>query len=303
MIGACYHSLGDFAMVQEYCESAQMPQWALLGQPGLSFGFDYRIPAACAYARILWLQGNSQQAERIAAQIIAQVEQEGDPVSLCFCFSWLTPIVLWSGNWAAAEGMIKRSAAVADEYSLGPYSAVSQAFAAVISVGQGHTETGITALRRGIEAVKAKQFSILTVVLSIALAEILVTAGKCDAALEVADEILDLAESAGELYSAELSQIKARALASRARPKLPEAETLLRQAVAGAQRRRALVWELRAAMSLARLYLRLGRAEEAYPLVEGVYGRFTEGFGAPDLQAAERLMGAQARVLAARPSP
>ena len=57
-----------------------------------------------------------------------------------------------------------------------------------------------------------------------------------------------------------------------------------------ARRQAALAWELRAATDLARLWRCGYRQEEAREFLAGVYGRFTEGFGTPDLVAARLLL-------------
>ena len=57
-----------------------------------------------------------------------------------------------------------------------------------------------------------------------------------------------------------------------------------------ARRQGALSWELRTAMSLARLWRDQGRNKEARELLTSVYARFTKGFGTADLQTAKRLL-------------
>jgi predicted ATPase len=68
------------------------------------------------------------------------------------------------------------------------------------------------------------------------------------------------------------------------------AEDHFRQALDWARRQGALSWELRAATSLARLLRDRDRIGEARDLLSSVYGRFTEGFGTADLQAAKQLL-------------
>jgi predicted ATPase len=68
------------------------------------------------------------------------------------------------------------------------------------------------------------------------------------------------------------------------------AESLFRQALDEARRQDALSWELRAAMSLARLLRRQGRPADAIACLNPVYDRFTEGFGTADLIAAKHLL-------------
>ena len=65
---------------------------------------------------------------------------------------------------------------------------------------------------------------------------------------------------------------------------------LYREAIAIAQPQSAKLWELRAAMSLARLWREQGKCAEARDLLAPVYGWFTEGFGTPVLQEAKALL-------------
>ena len=65
---------------------------------------------------------------------------------------------------------------------------------------------------------------------------------------------------------------------------------LYRKALSIAQQQEAKIWELRAAASLARLRRNQGRRAEARDLLAPVYGWFTEGFGAPDLNEAKALL-------------
>ena len=81
-------------------------------------------------------------------------------------------------------------------------------------------------------------------------------------------------------------------LAEAEQPVSSEAETCLQQALAIARRQQAKSWELRAAMSLARLWQQQGKRGEAYELLAPVYGWFTEGFDTADLQEAKALLDA-----------
>jgi predicted ATPase len=68
------------------------------------------------------------------------------------------------------------------------------------------------------------------------------------------------------------------------------AEASYREAIALAQQQSAKLWELRAAMSLARLWRDQGKLAEARDLLAPVYGWFTEGFGTPLLKEAKALL-------------
>jgi predicted ATPase len=73
-------------------------------------------------------------------------------------------------------------------------------------------------------------------------------------------------------------------------PDKAQAETCLQQALAVARHQQAKSLELRAAMSLARLWQQQGKCAEAHALLAPVYGWFTEGFDTADLQEAKALL-------------
>jgi predicted ATPase len=71
---------------------------------------------------------------------------------------------------------------------------------------------------------------------------------------------------------------------------LSEAETAMQQAIDVARRQNAKSWELRGAMSLARLRRQQGRQQEAVALLAPVYSWFPEGFDTADLKGAKALL-------------
>jgi predicted ATPase len=73
-------------------------------------------------------------------------------------------------------------------------------------------------------------------------------------------------------------------------PDVSRAGTYLERALAIARQQQAKSWELRAAMSLARLWRDQGKPQEARQLLAAVYGWFTEGFDTRDLKEAKRLL-------------
>jgi predicted ATPase len=103
------------------------------------------------------------------------------------------------------------------------------------------------------------------------------------------DEALHILERTGERwYSAELNRYKGQLL--RRQGRFEAAEGLYRKALSIAVEQEAKLWELRAAVSLARLRYDQGRRAESRDLLAPVYGWFTEGFGTPDLKEAKALL-------------
>jgi predicted ATPase len=72
------------------------------------------------------------------------------------------------------------------------------------------------------------------------------------------------------------------------------AEAVIMRALTEARRQHALAWELRAAMTLARLRMKQGRGLEGRESVSAVYTRYTDGFETRDLKAAKQLLRSSA---------
>ena len=114
-------------------------------------------------------------------------------------------------------------------------------------------------------------------------------AGQIDLAVTLLDDALQIAERTGEYWqAAELIRHKGGLLLHQGQAEA--AEDLYRKALSIAREQEAKLWELRASMSLARLWRDQGRRAEARDFLAPVYGWFTEGFDTPDLREAKALL-------------
>ena len=114
-------------------------------------------------------------------------------------------------------------------------------------------------------------------------------AGQRRAALDHLGEARRLADDTGELwFQAETVRLAGDVLVATGDPAAAEAS--YREAIAMAQQQSAKLWELRAAMSLARLWRDQGKRSAARDLLAPVYGWFTEGSGTPVLKEAKALL-------------
>jgi predicted ATPase len=93
-------------------------------------------------------------------------------------------------------------------------------------------------------------------------------------------------------HEAELYRLQGELLLRQAVPDVPQAEACFQQALDIARRQQARSWELRAAMSLSRLWQRQGKCDDARELLAPIYDWFTEGFDTADLQEAKALLEA-----------
>jgi predicted ATPase len=125
------------------------------------------------------------------------------------------------------------------------------------------------------------------------LAEAYGKAGQAEEGLRLLAEALAHVDSTEErFYEAEVYWLKGELLLRQAIPDEAQAETCLHQALDIARHQQAKSWELRAAVSLSRLWQRQGKRAEARRLLAEVYGWFTEGFDTADLQEARTLLDA-----------
>jgi predicted ATPase len=159
--------------------------------------------------------------------------------------------------------------------------------------GQGEEE--ITQIQQGLAAYRATGVMRDRPYYLALLAEASIQAGRTAAGLEALTEALAmLAKNGGYWWEAELYRLKGELLLAQEGTRLQwvEAEASFCQALAVARRQQAKSLELRAAISLSRLWQRRGKRAAAGRLLTEVYGWFTEGFDTVDLRDARALLEA-----------
>ena len=159
---------------------------------------------------------------------------------------------------------------------------------------QGQREEGIAQIRWGVDAHKAtggvSGLPYWLALLAVACAQV----GQREEGLSLLAEALAMTNDRGERrWEAELYRLKGELLLHSAEQHA-EAETCFGQALDIARHQQAKSWELRAAMSLSRLWQRHGKHAEARQLLAPIYGWFTEGFDTADLREARALLEALA---------
>jgi predicted ATPase len=191
--------------------------------------------------------------------------------------------------------------------------ATAQSFALVQSGGlimrgwaitvQEHSAEGLVQSRQGLDIFRSTEAEAQRPHFLTLLAEASGLLGQPESGLAALDEALTLMEKTDErYYEAELHRQRGELRLLREAKSHPdqgsreqhEAEMCFQHALDVARGRQAKSLELRAAMSLARLWQRQGKRVEAHALLEEIYGWFTEGFDTADLQEAQALLEALA---------
>ena len=156
---------------------------------------------------------------------------------------------------------------------------------------QDQGEVGMAQVRQGIAAWRATSATMLAPYLCTVLAEVADHLGHLEDGLQALTEAYTLVEQYEERWwEAEICRLRGVLLLRQTMPQLEEAEAWLQRALDVARSQEAKSLELRAAMSLSRLWQQQGKQAEARVLLAPVYGWFTEGFDTADIQDAKALL-------------
>jgi predicted ATPase len=316
-LGTSHYFRGEFVMAREYLERANAnydPQRHRFLR--LVSGTDVGVLCRGWMTCTLWALGYPEQALACSQEALALAQALDHAPSLA------SALVVAGSNFH----LLRREVQAAREHtsallhlatgkSVPLYEAVEtvhqgyEQVAATTSFGSGSEGTveggwpelasspacrgiegAITQMRRGLAALQAMGATrprLLTL-----LAEAYGRTGQADQGLNVLDETLALIEqTTARCSEAELHRLKGELLLMQgAGGAETAAEACFQRAIEVARQQQAKSWELRAAMSLCRLWQRQGKREEARQLLAGIYGWFTEGFDTPDLKDARALL-------------
>ena len=293
LLGSNYNLLGRHAEAEALL-TASVTRGMPAGSP-VQLGFSTRNHAMISLALTLWVRGRPDRAVAVAQETIDEAVRLGHPGTHCIALLYAVSVFLWAGDLARAEAHVEQFIAQAKRHSLLPYLASGMGIRGEIALRRGQAEAGVAALRTALGMLQRDRYQMRVAAFACAIAAGLVALGRLDEALATINGAIERAEADGDLMAMpEMLRIKGEILAG-----LPETgpdagpqvgEAMLLRAIALARSREALGWELRGAMSLARLWARRGRLRDAARQLAAVHGRFTEGFATADLVAARLLL-------------
>ena len=180
-------------------------------------------------------------------------------------------------------------AAISNEQGFAQYMGVGNITRGWCLGAMGQTAEGIPLLLQGLAIRRATGANLVTQTDLTLLAEVYGLAAQSEEGLNQLAEAAKMVEATQERWAeAEVHRLRGTLLLSMS--KYAEAENSYRRALSVAQRQSAKFWELRAAMSMARLWRDQGKREEARELLAPVFAWFTEGFDTLDLKDAKMLL-------------
>jgi len=266
------HFAGDQQQARINAEQVlqRMAQSGHLNRFTYGFGvhYDQSVAALTILARILWLQGQPEQAWHTARQALDIATQINHGTSICYTLALAgCPIAHYNGDTRTARELLRQLLEQAQKHSVLLFYTWARHYAQVIDSAEAHLP-----LQPGVGLIK----------------DIMVT---LDGSF-VDDALLQRADTGTAGWStAEVLRARADALLAEDCPlKTEAAEAVLIRALNVAKHQGALAWELRSATSLAQLWQRQGLYQQAHELLAPIYNRFTEGFSTPDLSKVRRLL-------------
>jgi len=293
MIGTTLHFLGDQPNARSRIEHmlAHYPAPADRSHI-IRFQYDQRVAGRADLALILWLQGFPEQAMRTAQSAVDEARTSDHALSLCYALSNAAcPVAISTGDLSAAQRWIEMLLDYSVRHSLKVWQARGRGYHGTVLIRRGDIDGGLQLLRSGIEELREAGFASRFTAFLAVLAEGLASAGQLADAIATVDEALARSERNEDRWCfAWLLRIKGELELLKKTPDAATAEWHFRQALDCARRQGALTWELRAALSLARLRYNQGGSGAARELLAPIYRRFTEGFGTADLVTAKNLL-------------
>ena len=197
----------------------------------------------------------------------------------------------WHRDVPAVHAQAEAAVALATAQGFPQWAAAGTCLRGWALAMQGQDAEGMAQIRQGIAAVRATGAALFVPYLCTILADVAAHLDHPEDALHALAEAHTLVEQQAERWwEAEICRLRGVLLLRQPGTPQEEAETWLQRALDVARRQEAKSLELRAAMSLARLWQQQGKRTEARTLLTPIYAWFTEGFDTADLHEAKTLL-------------
>jgi class 3 adenylate cyclase/predicted ATPase len=242
-------------------------------------------------ALTLWFLGYPDQAFTSFQQALHLAQALAHPYSLAVALNMMAWLHQCRRESLLTQDRAEAVIALATEHGFAQRQAASTMLRGWALADQGRVAEGIAQIRQGLPAWQATGTAIWQPYFLALLAEACVQGGYVEEGLALLTEALAIVDRTGEgLYEAEVYRLRGVSLLRQDNPDATLVEACFQQALDVSRRQQAKSWELRAAMSLARLWQQQGKRAEAHDLLAPVYGWFTEGFDTADLIDAKVLL-------------
>jgi tetratricopeptide (TPR) repeat protein len=287
---------GELAQAQTHFEQVitlYHPQQSADLISGAGQGLDYGVVAQRLLAVIKWLQGYPEQALVLVRQALTLAEEIDHPFSIAGVLGINCEVHYYRGEIQAVKEWAEKLLTLATKHGFLLWKLAGTMYRGWALTEQGREKEGIEQIRQGLDAyyvTGARTTKGYHTLLAAAQLKI----GQVTEGLAILEQVLSAAEQIGERYlDAELYRLKGELLRIGGADE-GEVEQQFFKALEIARQQSARAWELRATVSLGRLWQSEGKREEARQMLAEIYGWFTEGFETVDLKEAKALLEAWA---------
>lgn len=233
--------------------------------------------------------GYPEQAEAMALEAIEMARELSHPLTLSYALAVGSFLYLFLQERERARELAQENFKLSGDQGF-VYFYTHSAMILGVLADTDQIEQGIMQTRGGMAGLKAAGAALLLPVYQTRLAKILARLGKIEDGLAVVDEGLALIERGDEhIWEADLYRTKGDLLLVQGADE-SNVESCYQQALRIARQQNAKTYELRAVISLSRLWQKQGKTEEACTMLAEIYNWFTEGFDTVDLKEAKALL-------------
>lgn len=251
---------------------------------------DPRI-ASLAYAGISkWLLGYPDQALDTDHTAFRLVQNSNHPTVIAFLRNWMAILFEFRGEWKQSQYQAEEAIFLSTKHGISFYLALGKLLRGRALIAQGQAVEGREEVVEGMQQIQSLDVRSGQTYFLALLAEAYGQTGAPEKGLGELRKALDAAASTRErFFEAELYRVKGE-LILQTSAFSTEAEECFHKAIEITRNQEAKSLELRATISLARLWHRQGKNMEARKMLGNIYGWFSEGFDTKDLQEAKRLL-------------
>ena len=258
------------------------------------FGHDNRVAGSSYRSWALWMLGYPEAALADAEQALKDAREIGQAATLMYALFYASLPHIVCGNYAAANALLDELIPLADEKSSLFWKGPGMMNQGCVLALTGKASNAAQMISSGIIAFRSTGATVFMPLFLSILARAYAELGQFDDAWRRIGEAMTAVETTKETwFEAELHRTAGEIALKSPQPDAAKAEAYFERALAVARAQQAKSWELRAAMSMARLWGGQGKPDAARELLAPVYGWFTEGFDTLDLKEAKALLGEQ----------
>ena len=255
------------------------------------FGQDAKITALTHRSWTQWLLGYPEAALADAYQALSGAREIGHAATMMNALIFASVTCIQCGNYPAAQTHADELVALADEKGALMWKALGILAQGCFLAATAKASDAVRMITIGLNAETETGATLWMPTFVSFLAKAHAELGKFDDAWRCIGEAMTAVETTKERwFEADILRIAGEIALMSPEPDTPKAEAYFERALAVARQQQAKSWELRASVSLARLWRNQGKVQQARELLAPVYGWFTEGFDTRDLKDAKALL-------------